>query len=123
MEFEHQHGPKDDLKDDIALNGEFERDLRQALERRPAPPRLKRRVLEEAERRRVASRRMQVVWWQCIAAGVILAAMGGGGVFWRQAEERRRGEQARQQVLTALRITGHALNELNARLNARDHEQ
>ena len=108
-------------KDEMELNGEFEKELRQALERRPAPPRLKRRVLEEAARRRALGRRTQVLWWQRIAAAVVLAAMAGGGVLWRQAEERRKGELARQQVMTALRITGRALNEVNARLTAREH--
>ena len=106
--------------DEMEPNGEFERELKQALERRPAPPRLKRRILEQAQRRRELTRRTQILWWQRIAAGVVLAAMATGGFLWRQADERRKGEQARQQVITALRITGHALNELSARLAARD---
>jgi len=44
-------------------------------------------------------------------------------VLWRQAEGRRKGELAREQVLTALRITNHALNEMNARLAARGRAQ
>ena len=45
----------------------------------------------------------------------------GGGLAWRHAKEVRKGEAARQQVLTALRITNHALNEMNARLAAHGH--
>lgn len=99
---------------------EFEQELRQALERRPAPTKLKHRVIEEARRRREAGRHSRVVWWQRIAAGVVLAAAVGGAAMWRQAEQRRKGEQARDQVMTALRITGRALNEVHSRLAARD---
>jgi hypothetical protein len=40
-------------------------------------------------------------------------------------EEKRRGEAAREEVMTALRITNHALDQIQARLAARnraDHE-
>jgi hypothetical protein len=104
---------------------EFEQELRQALERRPAPPGLKRRLMER--------RRMEPVrrsWfgiphagmWMKVAAALVIAAVLGGGVEWRvkQVEEQRKGEAARQQVLTALRITGHALNQVQARLAGHD---
>jgi hypothetical protein len=39
---------------------------------------------------------------------------------WRKQEERRKGEAARLQVLTALRITGHALNHMNKQLAEHD---
>ena len=52
----------------------------------------------------------------------LLAAVLAGGVAWRthedRLEERARGEAARQQVLTALRITSHALNQMNMQLAA-----
>ena len=101
---------------------EFERELRQSFERRPAPPRLKRRLMAEAQRRREAFLRVRALWWQRIAAGVLVAALVGGGVWWRQDQVRRKGEAARAQVLTALRITGHALNEINSRLAERDEQ-
>jgi plasmid stabilization system protein ParE len=107
---------------DPSRDDNFERELKQALERRPAPPRLRRRVLEAAQRRREAGHRAHVIWWQRIAAGVLLAAVAGGAAWWRQEEVRRKGEAARMQVLTALRITGHALNEINTRLAARDED-
>jgi predicted type IV restriction endonuclease len=53
---------------------------------------------------------------------LLLAALVTGGVEWRIALERRREEAARQQVLTALRITSHALDRMNARLTARRHQ-
>jgi hypothetical protein len=113
---------------------EFEQELRQALERRPAPPGLKRRILERraAERakrgwlRRMFSRPMggpvQFGMWAKVAATLVIVAIIGGGVEWRvkQVEEQRKGEEARQQVLTALRITGHALDQMQQKLAAHD---
>jgi len=105
----------------IDRDEEFEGELRQAFERRPAPPRLMRKVLAEARLRREAGARRQIVFWQRLAAGTVLAAIVGGAAIWHEQEVRRQGEAARRQVMTALRITGHALNEVNARLSARDH--
>jgi hypothetical protein len=102
---------------------EFERELRQAFERRPAPPRLKRRLMEEVRRRRESRLAWRRTWWPRFAVAAALVVMAVGLVLWRQAEVRREGEVARRQVLTALRITGHALNEMNARLASREHGQ
>jgi hypothetical protein len=97
---------------------EFEKELRQTFERRPAPPSLKRRLME---RRRVNDPRRNAFPWQRIAAALVLTAMLGGGVAWYQQEEQRKGEAARQQVLTALRITNHALDHMNTQLAAHRH--
>ena len=97
---------------------EFERELKQALERRPAPPSLKRRVME----RRGQRRNPQSMIWMRLAATLLIVALLGGGLRWglQQREERRQGEEARQQVMTALRITGHALNRVSTKLAAHD---
>jgi hypothetical protein len=97
---------------------EFEQELRQAMERRPAPPGLKRKVMDQRNRRRTQRLRSHVVLWQRMAAGLVLAAAVGGGFAWRNHENRREGEEAREQVLTALRITGHALNQVSTQLAA-----
>jgi hypothetical protein len=104
---------------------DFERDLRQAFERRPAPPGLKRKLMEK--RRAHGSHRpdrphrpSHFVLWQRLAASLALVAVLGGAAAWRNVEERRKGEEARRQVLTALRITSHALNQMNAQLAAHD---
>lgn len=96
---------------------DFERGLREAMGRLPAPPSLKRKVME---RRRVRSAQGRVVWWQRLAASVVLAGAAGGALAWHNAEQRRKGEEAKQQVFTALRIANHALEEMNAQLQARD---
>jgi hypothetical protein len=103
---------------------DFERELRDALVRRPAPPSLKQGLMKR--RRRIAPRPSSFWFaWRGLAASMvavslcILAALTlYGDITWRQAEERRQGEAARQQVLTALRITGHALNQMNTQLAA-----
>jgi len=98
---------------------DFEKELQQALERRPAPPNLKRRIMERRGIVTMQRRRSNWLVWQRVAAGLLLAAMLGGAMEWkvRREEEQRQGEEARRQVMTALRITGHALNEMNAQLN------
>ena len=101
---------------------DFEKELEQALQRRPAPPSLKRKVMERRGLRIMERRHGQWLIWQRIAAGMVLAAMLGGAMEWklRRAEEQRQGEEARRQVMIALRITGHALNEVNEHLTAHD---
>lgn len=94
----------------------FERELRQALERKPAPPSLKRRVMQKRNERRTEKVHVQAVWWQRLAASLLIVGVIAGGYSWRQVEERRKGEEAKQQVLTALRITNRALNDMNRRL-------
>ena len=103
---------------------DFEQELKQALERRPAPPSLKRRIMQQRSIRRTQRLRNHAVLWQRLAASVVLAALVGGAYTWHEAEQRRKGEETRRQVMTALRITGHAINEVNARLAAhRDDQQ
>ena len=95
---------------------EFERELQQAFARRPAPPSLKRKLMEK--RRRPQPQRLFMTW-QRLAASLALTAVLAGGIEWRIADQRRKEEAAREQVFTALRITSHALNQMNARLAAR----
>jgi hypothetical protein len=94
---------------------EFEREMRQAFSRRPAPPGLKRKLME---RRRAAQVHRTIFTWQRLAAGLVLAAGLAGGVQWHILQQRRKEEVAREQVETALRITSLALNHMNARLAA-----
>jgi hypothetical protein len=97
---------------------DFEKELRQAFERQPAPPSLKRKLME---RRRAQRPRNHSILWQRLAATIALAAVVSGAAVWHQREERRKGEAAREQVLIALRITGHALNQMNKQLAAHGH--
>lgn len=103
----------------IDRDAEFEGELRQAFVRRPAPPSLKRRILDARSRRRTERQHRRMAVWQRLAACLVAGAALGGGFMWRHVQEERKGEAARQQVMTALRITNRALNEMNARLAAR----
>ena len=100
---------------------DFEIKLRQAMQRAEAPLGLKQRVLARARRRAE-----QRPWWrvhfaQRIAASLVLAAVCGGfAVYHQQMEERRKGEEAREQVMTALRITSKTLDRVNEKLTDDD---
>ena len=73
---------------------EFEQELRQAMERRPAPPSLKRRILQQRRMRR--TQRLQSRTMVAAAGGISGAGwLVAGGYSWRQVEERRKGEEAR----------------------------
>jgi hypothetical protein len=122
-------------RDPVAIDpmGEFERELRQAFERRPAPPGLKRRLRERGllkeplsdgrriDVRRTAKIERPLICWQLLAACAALVAVLAGGVEWRHVERVRKAEAAREQVLTALRITSQALVRMNTRLAAHHH--
>lgn len=109
----------DPMDDSNGLNG-FENELQQAFLRRPAPPGLKRRIMNQRAQRRTAQMHSRVVLWQRLAAVFVLAAALGGGYTWHYVDQQRKGEAAREQVMTALRITNHALDQIQARLAARD---
>ncbi|HEX8711555.1 MAG TPA: hypothetical protein VF730_06755 [Terracidiphilus sp.] len=96
---------------------EFERELHQALERMPAPPGLKHRLMERREAQ-FATRRRRVVWWQRLAVAAVLLCTLAGGLIWRSIERQREGEAARRQVILALRITNRALSQMQSQLSA-----
>ena len=106
-----------------AERDQFERELKQAFVRRPAPPSLKRKLMEQRTRQRTERIRIRMVMWERLAAGLVIAAALGGGYAWHQHEEQRKGEAARQQVFTALRITSHALNQMKAQLAEHDRDR
>ncbi len=112
---------------------EFEQKVRAAIERKTAPAGLKQWVLTEAVRQRKRQgwlvrrrfsehRDMAGRGWmlQRIAASALLAVLFGGFAVYerhqKQVVELRRGEEAREQVLTAMRITTRTLDRVNARL-------
>jgi hypothetical protein len=99
---------------------EFERELQQALQRRPAPPGLKRKIMA---RRRPQLNRAQGPLWMRLAASIAIVALIGVGVVERNREEERKGEAARQQVFTALRLTNRALTHVNQQLASHNRRQ
>jgi hypothetical protein len=112
---------------------QFEQDLQQVLERRPAPPSLKRKIMEQRAARQARGTWWQRLWapfhahtriWVQVTATLILVALLGGGVKLgvEKREEDRRGEEAKQQVMTALKITSKALNQVHVRLAEHDRQ-
>jgi hypothetical protein len=108
------------------INGErmdeFEAELRPALERRAAPPSLKRKLLERRSVLRVQQRHARMVMLQRMAASVALAVVLGGGFAWRRHEQVLKAEAAREQVMTALRIAARTLDQVNAELTGDDRD-
>jgi hypothetical protein len=111
-----EHNKMDELnKFDERDLEQFERKLRMAIARREAPPGLKSRVLAQARERRQEQRGR--LWiWQRVAATLVVAAVLGGFAEYRHIEEQRKGEAAREQVLTALRITSRTMGRVQERL-------
>ena len=102
---------------------DFEQELKQALERRPAPPSLKRKIMARKRANDTQKIHQRVVFWQRLAASIVLCGAVGGGVTWHNVQERRKGEAAREQVMVALRIAGHALNQMNEQLAEHNEEK
>src|SRR5580698_8477748 len=100
--------PQNDMDD-------FEHELQAALARRPAPPYLKGKIVGRLWQQAGRSRR-RMIWFERLAASLVFVAVAGAGVYWRHQAEQRRGEEAKQQVMTALRIANHALDQMNAQL-------
>jgi hypothetical protein len=93
---------------------EIEKALKTALQREPAPSRFADQVLRKASMRSAPVIPPLVRWWRMLpvrwaVAGVVVVACMVGGVAEHARQQRIRGEQARQQVLLALRITGTKL--------------
>lgn len=96
---------------------EFEQHLHEVLEPMPAPPGFKRRVVERRDTQRTALRR-RVMWWRRLVLATAAICMLAGAWFWRGSRQRREGEQARRQVILALRITSRALAQMQSQLAA-----
>ena len=97
---------------------EFEKELRDQLQARPAPAGFADRVMRRIEDR--GPRRSWGFLWQPAwrwAAVAALAAMTVLGGLAREHQQRVAGERAREQVLLALRITGTTLNQVQHKVN------
>ena len=82
----------------------LEDDLRRALRRESPAPGFASRVMQRIERDSAPKRRP---WWRAVAASLTLTALVGGGLAYQDHQRRvREGEEAKEQVLLALRIAG-----------------
>ncbi len=99
------------------------RNCAEAFARRPAPPSLKRKIMARRSRQSTERIHNRTALLQRLAACLVLAAALAGGFAWRNREEQRKGEEARQQVFTALRITNHALDQVKIQLAEHDRDR
>lgn len=90
---------------------QVERDLRESLRRREAPPGFADRVF--ARTSRLQAPRTSWVW--LAAAALVLLMIGGVGLVQEQRRQAE-GEKAKQQLMAGLRITGSKLSEVQSRL-------
>lgn len=103
---------------------DFERELREQLQVRSAPEGFADRVMA-----RVPRRPAQRGWlgfgmpvWRWAVAAALVAGMVAGGLE-RERQQRIEGEQAREQVLLALRITGSTLRDVQQKVNSGGSQQ
>lgn len=113
----------DELEYNAIELGEIDQQLRLALQRYPAPLSLKQKIMERRARVKTARARVRLNWIERLAAAIVLAAILGGALVWRNSERRRKGEAAREQVVTALRITSRALNQMSEQLNNSNRDE
>ena len=100
---------------------EFEEKLVGWLAPYPAPPGLKRAIMQRRSGQRNLKRR-RMVWFERLAATVVLACAAGGALYWRHSADVRKGEEAKQQVFTALRIANRALEQMNVQLEQQNRK-
>jgi hypothetical protein len=90
----------------------LEQELKAALERKSPSPGFASRVIARTQEEQRVVRRP----WRAVAAAFLMTAVLGGWAV-REAAHQRQGEKAREEVLTALRITTEKLR------SAQDHVQ
>lgn len=94
---------------------DFDRQLRDALQRREPPRDLTRSVMARIEAPRRAWR------WAPVAAGIAaMVVLSVGGYRW---EEYRKGQRAKQQVMLALRVTAQKLAVAERKVNELNHRR
>lgn len=84
----------------------LENDLKRALRRERPPAGFAGRVMQRIDAGARPHRRP--VWWRAAAASVTLGLLLGGYATHKAAEHRR-GEQAKEQVLEAMRIASEKM--------------
>jgi hypothetical protein len=98
---------------------EFEKELRNHLQARSAPPGFADRVMA-----RVPAKKPRPAWqspfrqtlWRWAAVAAVLAVTVFGGIE-HDRQQRIAGERAREQVLLALRITGSTLHQVQDKVS------
>lgn len=97
---------------------DFERDLTEALRRVEPPAGFVERTLARVEAREAVRRRGRV-WQYCGAIAASLALVLGG----LQYQQYRRGQEAKEQLLMALEITGTQLTQVQHKVTSMGMEK
>jgi hypothetical protein len=125
VEFGREPHNSNDDGFDPELEAIFQQDLRATLQAVPAPEGFADRVMsrvdaalpeEEPSPWPVRTIRNPIV--RGAIAATLLLSVGVGGYFEHQRERQIAGEQARQQVLLALRITGATLQDVRNKVDS-----
>jgi len=89
----------------------LENDLKRTMRRQQPDAGFAARVLERvtADERERAAHEPRRRWWSAAAASMALVALLGGYTAHR-VQEHRRGVEAREQLLTAMRIAGEKVH-------------
>ena len=99
-----------DLKED---------DLKQALQSQEPSEGFANRVMARVNGAPSRRKRLMPRLAWAMAAAAMAMTVGGGALY----ERRRRGEQARDQLMLALRITGQKLDHVRKQINVQERKQ
>jgi hypothetical protein len=91
----------------------FERDLREALKHGEPPAYFADKVIARARGREKHS-----VSWRWLAAAAALVLMIGAGFVVQEQRREAKNEQAKEQLMVALRITGSKVRRVQERLSS-----
>jgi hypothetical protein len=93
----------------------FEKELREQLQTRSAPPGFADRVMARVSAKRPPRFLWQPLWrWAAVAAVLAVTVLGG---MEHERQQRIAGERAREQVILALRITGTTLHQVQDKVS------
>jgi anti-sigma-K factor RskA len=103
------------------VSDELDRELKESLQRVPAPEGFADRVMErvagQQNRVLVMPWRRSQVWQAVIAAVALIAVMSGATAFEQRRQERLRAELLQQQFDVAMRVTGRTLDGVGERIS------
>lgn len=96
----------------------LENDLKRELARRRPSPGFAQRVMARVEQEKTVRTRRPPRWVPWAVAAALLLSSGGGAGLYRQHQQRVRAEQARDQLLLALQVTGSQLDHIRAKVRS-----
>ncbi|MGH9595732.1 MAG: hypothetical protein ACRD3K_02935 [Edaphobacter sp.] len=104
------------------MSDELGQELKEGLQRVPAPEGFADRVMEriakkERLRLRVMPPRISYVWQTAVAAMVLLAVLFGLGEAAHRREERKQAELVQHQFEVAMQVAGKTLNGVAERIS------